>query len=171
MGSSPGFNSFTSGTVRTPPSSRWEEESHYKPMTIHFQDRRGASSFRHWNGAVITLLMHVWTETLSSYGFRIGARAFRWYAITNHVIELPVSFCYSKNSIQSRPFLHNRSSIHVGQRSLVIYLYPPDSPSWYWRTNIIFFWEGMNKRSLGDYLPRQYFIPPKGFSRSAWIQA
>ena len=73
------------------------------------------------------------------YGFRIGARAFRWYAITNHVIELPVSFFYSKNSIQSRPFLYNRSSIHVGQRSLVIYLYPPDSPSWYWRTNIIFF--------------------------------
>ena len=41
------------------------------------------------------------------YGFRIGARAFRWYAITNHVRELPVSFSYSKNSIQSRLFLNN----------------------------------------------------------------
>lgn len=161
MSFSPGFNSFTSGMVRTPLSSRWEEEWHYKPMTTHFQDRGGASSFRHWNDAVMTFLMHVWTETLSSMVF----------AITNHVIELPVSFCYSKNSIQSRPFLHNWSSIHVGQRSLVIYLYPPDSPSWYWRTNIMFFWESMNKRSLRDYLPRQYFIPPKGFSRSAWIQA
>ena len=52
------------------------------------------------------------------YGFRFGARASRWYAITN----------------------------------------------------IIFFWESMNKRSLRNYLPRQYFIPTTGFSRSAWIQ-